>query len=191
MKNDFNIIIAGVGGQGLITLVSIIDEAALIEGYDVRSSELHGLSQRGGSVEIHIKIGEKIYSPLIPKGQANLILGLEISETLKESVFAGSETNFLINKYSMPYLNSLPVEEILKSLTTIIKKDKLYLVEASNICKEKLQKEVVSTIYLLGYAISKKLIPLKRESVLEAINRIIPEKYRDINIQALKLTKEL
>ena len=68
-------IIVGTGGQGLITLLQILAEAALIEGYDVKTSELHGLSQRGGSVEVHIRFGKEIYSPLIFPGKANLILG--------------------------------------------------------------------------------------------------------------------
>jgi len=190
MKNDFNIIIEGVGGQGLITLVSILDQAVFIEGHDIRSSELHGLSQRGGSVEIHVKFGRKIYSPLIPKGSANLIFGLDVSETLRGIIFANAETKVLANRRFVPYLNGLPEEEILKLLETTIKNNNLYLVDASAICKEKLQKEIVSAIYLLGYAVYKKLVPLKEQSVLKAIEDIIPEKYRELNIQAFKLAKE-
>ena len=57
--SQFNIVIIGTGGQGLITLLQILAEAALFEGYDVKTSELHGLSQRGGSVEAHVRFGEK------------------------------------------------------------------------------------------------------------------------------------
>jgi len=60
-KKDFNLIIVGTGGQGLITLLQILAEAALIEGYEVKTSELHGLSQRGGSVEVHIRFGKKFF----------------------------------------------------------------------------------------------------------------------------------
>jgi len=182
-------IITGVGGQGLITLISVIDEAAAIEGHDVRSSELHGLSQRGGSVEIHAKFGRKIYSPLIPKGGADLIFSLEISEALKGSVFAGLKTQFLVNKHSMPYLNGLAQDEILKSLAATAKEDNLHLIEASKLCKEKLQKEVAAGIYLLGYAVLNGLIPLSEQSVLKAIENVIPEKYRELNIKAFNLAK--
>jgi indolepyruvate ferredoxin oxidoreductase beta subunit len=75
-KQEFNMIINGVGGQGLITLLKIISEAALVEGKDIRTSELHGLSQRGGSVEVYIRFGKKIWSPLVEKGKADLILSL-------------------------------------------------------------------------------------------------------------------
>ena len=68
--DQFNIVIVGTGGQGLITLLQIVAEAALRVGLDIRTSELHGLSQRGGSVEVHIRFGKKIYSPLIAQGKA-------------------------------------------------------------------------------------------------------------------------
>ena len=184
-NKNFNIIIAGVGGQGLITLVKIITESALIDGYDVKSSELHGLSQRGGSVLAHIRFGKKVYSPMVEQGKANLIMSLELLEGLRSLNFSNKETNVLINKHSLPVLGGLKDEEILKSLP-----DKnLYLVEASKICKDKLQREVVSTLYILGYAVYKSLIPLKEESVLKAIENVIPERYLELNKQAFKLAK--
>ena len=186
---NYNIIIRGVGGQGLIILLSIIDEAAFIEGYDVKSSELHGLSQRGGSVETHIRFGKKIYSPLVSRGQVDLVIGLEILEGLRGFSQADSETKFLINEYSLPFLKSLKKEEILEKLK-VISKNNLYLVPASEICKKEFDNEVVSGIYLLGYAIYKKLIPLKPESILKAISNKIPQKHLDLNIKAFKLAQK-
>lgn len=197
-NNTFNIIIAGVGGQGLITLLSVIDESAFAEGYDVRSSELHGLSQRGGSVEAHIRFGKKacpavnakhsttgVNSPLVSDGSADLIISLEMLEGLRQFTRAGKNTKFLVNKYVLPFEKSLKEEEIKNHFSNF--KNELHLIEASQICKEKLQNEVVSTIYLFGYAINKKLIPFKKESALKAINNIIPEKYRALNIKAFEL----
>ena len=187
MKN-FNIIVNGVGGQGVVTLLSLIDEAAFVEGYDIKSSELHGLSQRGGSVETHIRFGKKIYSPLIPIGRADLIISLEMLEALRETVKSGKNTKFLVNEYVSPFPGSLAKEEIKKQFNAI--KNELYIVSAAEICKEKLQNEVVSTVYLLGYAVYKKLIPLKEESVLKAIENIVPERYRELNIKAFKLAND-
>ena len=82
-NKNFNIILTGVGGQGIITLLSVIDEAAFVEGYDIKSSELHGLSQRGGSVEAHIRFGKKVYSPMVSNGKADLIIALEALEALR------------------------------------------------------------------------------------------------------------
>ena len=185
--DNFNIIVNGVGGQGIITLLSLIDEAALVEGYDIKSSELHGLSQRGGSVETHIRFGKKINSPLIPNGNADLIISLEMLEGLRETAKAGKKTKFLINEFVSPFPGSLAKEEIKEQLGAF--KNEIYIVPASEICKEKLQNEVVSTVYLLGYAVAKKLMPLKEESVLQAIKNIIPEKYRDLNTKAFELAK--
>ena len=185
MDKNFNLIVNGVGGQGVITLLSLIDQSAMIEGYDIRSSELHGLSQRGGSVETHIRFGKKVNSPLISNGTADLIFSLEMMEALRETSKAGKQTKFLINEFLSPFQGSLPSEEIKKQLDLL--KNELYIIPASKICKEKLQNEVVSTLYLLGYAIAKNLMPIKKESILKAIKQIIPEKYRELNINAFNL----
>lgn len=184
----FSIILSGVGGQGVVTLLSIIDEAAFIDGYDVKSSELHGLSQRGGSIEAHIRLGDKVYSPLIQVGRADLILGLEMSEGLRSAVKAGKETKILVNDYYLPFNDSLKLEEVKDSLNKI--NSNLSIVPASKTCKDKLQNEVVSTLYLLGYAVYNNLVPLKEESVLKAIKNVIPEKYQELNIKAFQLAKE-
>ena len=184
----FNIVISGTGGQGLITLIQILAEAALIEGRDVKTSELHGLSQRGGSVETHVRFGEKVFSPLVAKGSADLILGLEILEGLRAFPYANSKTIFLVNKFTLPYLNSPSEKEVIENLKKLIKGQK-YIVSASEICQKELGKEVVSGIYLLSYAVHKNLIPLKPESILKAISKVVPEKYLELNKKALKLAR--
>ena len=185
LNKNFNIIITGVGGQGVLTLLSVIDEAAFIEGYDIKSSELHGLSQRGGSVEAHIRFGKKINSPMVTDGSADLIMALEALEGLRESAKAGKQTKLLINEYFLPFLGSLSKEEIIKQLEA--SKKYYYFVPASKACKDDLQNEIVCTLYLLGYAVNKELIPIKRESALQAINNVIPQKYLELNIKAFEL----
>ena len=187
--DQFNIVIQGVGGQGLITLLQIITEAAISEGYDVRTSELHGLSQRGGSVEVHIRFGKKIYSPMVAQGKADLIFGLEMQEALRGLYFANKKTKFLVNKQITP----IPLEKTFseKKLLEIFQKftKNIILVPASDICREKLGTDVVSGIYLLSLAIFKRLIPLKPDSILRAIKKIIPEKYLELNIKTFELAK--
>ena len=183
------ILFAGFGGQGLITLIDIAVNAAFINGYDAKSSELHGLSQRGGAVATFLSFGKKVYSPLFKKAGANLIIGLELLEGLRACDFANSKTKILVNDYFSPFLGITPKDEILKNLRAI-GKDNFNLVEASEICKEKLEKEVLAGMYLLGYAVNKKLIPIKPESVVKAIKEVIPEKYQEINIKAFKLAHD-
>jgi len=190
MKKDFNIIISGVGGQGIITLTRILAEAALIEKYDVKSSELHGLSQRGGSVESHIRFGQKIYSPLVKKGGSDLIISLEAQEALKVCYYASkTDTIFLVNDFIKPILNAkIPYSKnISKELKRFSKKS--LFVPASKITKEKLDKEVLAGVYLLGYAVFKKLIPLKANSTLKAIEKIVPKKYFSLNKKAFNLAR--
>ena len=189
MDKTFNIILTGVGGQGIITLLQVIDEAAFVEGHDIRSSELHGLSQRGGSVEAHIRFGKKVYSPMVSNGQVDLIIALEALEGLRESSKAGKQTKLLVNEYFLPFLGSPAKEDIKKQLEGPkgYPQENLYLVPASETCKNKLQNEVVCTLYLLGYAVGKKLLPLRKESVLRAIKNVIPAKYLELNINAFEL----
>jgi len=186
---QFNTVIVGTGGQGLITLLRILAEAVLSEGYDIKTSELHGLSQRGGSVEAHIRFAKNIFSPLVSQGEADLILGLEMQEALKTYSFANSGTTFLLNKkiISISLAKSLSEKEILKYLKRISKN--IILIPAEEICQEKLGTKVVAGIYLISLASFKDLIPIKANSILRAINKIIPEKYLELNKKAFKLAK--
>ncbi|MBU3942708.1 indolepyruvate oxidoreductase subunit beta [Patescibacteria group bacterium] len=186
MKKDFNIIIAGTGGQGLITLLQVLAEASIIQGFDIKTSELHGLSQRGGSVNVHIRLGEKVNSPLISSGSADLILGLEYLETLRNISFANSKTIFLVNCYSLPFIGTISEKQIDKELEKVAKKNK-YIVAASEICRKELDKDVLSGIYLLSFASFNNLIPIKPESIEKAIRKVIPKDYLDSNLKAYKL----
>ncbi len=181
MKKDFNIVIVGTGGQGLITLLQIVAEAALVSGFDVKTSELHGLSQRGGSVEVHIRFGKKIYSPLVSQGKADLIIALEMQESLKATYFADTKTTFLINKQiiPIPLQKALSESQILTTLKKISKKIKV--VEASG---------VTSGVYLLSLASFKNLIPLSPDAILKAIKKVIPKQYLELNKKTFELAKK-
>jgi len=186
---QFNILIVGTGGQGQITLLQILAEAAFYQGYDIKTSELRGLSQRGGSVEVHIRLGKEISSPLVSQGKADFILGLEMQECLKACYFANPETIFLINRYliPIPFQQAISENETLKIVKKFTKK--INIVPASEICQKELGTNVVAGIYLLSYAAFKKLIPLKPNSILRAIKKIIPEKYLELNLKTFNLAK--
>jgi len=194
MKNDleeFNIVIVGTGGQGQITLLEIIAAAALSEGLDVKTSELHGLAQRGGSVEVHITFGKKVLSPLVNRGEANFILALEAQEALRACYYASKQakTVFLINDFFIPIPGATPKTsaQILKELEKFAQK--IILVPASDICKKELESDVVAGIYLISLAAFKNLIPLKPNSILKTIKEKIPEKYFELNKKAFDLAK--
>ena len=187
--NQFNIVIVGTGGQGLITLLQVIAEAAVFSGLDIKTSEQHGLSQRGGSVEVHIRFGKKIHSPLVAQGGADLVIALEMQEALRAAYFADTKTKFLINKHvvPVPLKTSFTEDQVSKILSKITRK--IEFVPASEICQKELGTPVVAGIYLMSLAVLRGLIPLKSDLVLKAIKKVIPEKYFELNKKAFDLAE--
>jgi len=187
---QFNMMIVGTGGQGLITLLQIISEAAVLEGYDIKTSELHGLSQRGGSVEVHIRFGKKIFSPMVAQGKADLVLALEEQEALNGLYFSNPKTIFLINQFivPIPLKKSLSEAEILLQLKKETKN--IHLVPADKICQEKLGNSVVSGVYLISLAAFNNFMPLSSLSIQKAIKKLMPERYLELNLKAFELAKK-
>ena len=113
-----------------------------------------------------------------------------MQEALKAAYFANPKTNFLINEYivPIPLQKTLSKEVIFKNLKKVSKN--INVVPAEKICQEKLENSVVSGVYLLSLAVFKKLIPLKPDSLLKAIKKIIPEKYLELNLKTFELVKK-
>ena len=96
-KDKINVLICGVGGQGILLASEILSEVLIKAGYDVKKSEIHGMSQRGGSVESHVRAGKKVYSPLIKKGEADFILSFESIEGLRYLEYLSPEGKLIRN----------------------------------------------------------------------------------------------
>lgn len=190
---EINILISGVGGQGLITLGKILARAAFLEGKDIKMSELHGLSQRGGSIAVQVRFGKKVYSPLIPVQEADLIIAMERNEALKSCSLADKrKTIFLINDFSIfsPSFGNKKLdsfETIKKNILPFAKK--IYSIKATDITTKEFNMPVLAGIYMLGCAIFKGFIPLKQENVLKAIEDMVPIGIKD-NRKAFNLAKE-
>lgn len=190
---EFNIVLTGVGGQGVLTLGMIIAEAALKQGYDVRTTELHGLAQRGGSIPFHVRFGKKMYTPLILEGEADLIISLEPLEALRSCYYGSKQhkTIFLIdNDPVVPLSVSVlgdkypSIKEIEKNLKDFSKE--VIILNASEIVKKQTGSEIAANVYLLGYAFAKKLIPLKEKFILKAMEEVAP-KYFEANKKIFEL----
>ena len=191
---EFNLVLSGVGGQGVITLARIIAEAALVEGYDVKTSELHGLAQRGGHIECHVRFGKKVYSSLVRQGKADLVMGLEPLEALRVCYYASREkgTIFLVNSYRMIPLSIFLTKDEYPSLGEIVDKMKQFssrviILNASDIVKKEAGTITPTNVYMLGYAKAKDMIPLEKESLEKGIKRIIPLKYVELNLRIFNL----
>ncbi|MHA2474737.1 MAG: 2-oxoacid:acceptor oxidoreductase family protein, partial [Promethearchaeota archaeon] len=96
LKN-FNLLIVGVGGQGVISAIQILSWAALLDRYKVRTAETHGMAQRGGSVSSFLRFGKEVEGPLIPRGNCQIVLAFEASEAVRNFNYANSDTIFFIN----------------------------------------------------------------------------------------------
>ena len=96
MSKVYSLIFAGVGGQGSLLIADATSLAAVQAGYDAKQTEVHGVSQRGGSVETHVRFGEKVYSPLVTAGQADVVVGLEKLEALRFGHFANPEYGVIL-----------------------------------------------------------------------------------------------
>lgn len=185
---EFNVIVTGVGGQGALTLGKIISEAALKQGYDVRTTEVHGLAQRGGSIPLHIRFGKKMYTPLILEGEADLIIALEPLEALRTTYFGSKkhDTIFLIDSYKIPPSTVSVLGEKYPKMKKILDDikpfaDKIMIINASDIVKKQTGSVIASNVFILGYAIGKELIPLKEKFILQAIEEVVKPKYVDLN----------
>lgn len=184
---EFNVVVIGVGGQGLLTLAGIITEAALEQGYDVKMSELHGLSQRGGSVPCQIRFGEKIYSSLVKPGDADLIIALEPLEALRSAKFASvDKTTVIMNTHKMVPMSVmvagekyLSIESVKKELAGFTKE--VIDVNATETAVKETGTSVTANIYMLGIASARGLIPIKKDVLLKAIKDRVPPKYFEMN----------
>jgi indolepyruvate ferredoxin oxidoreductase beta subunit len=110
MKKVFNILMVGVGGQGIIMASDIVACAAMHSGLDVKKSEIHGMSQRGGSVFSHIRFGDKVYSPVISTGEADVLFSLEEMETFRWLQYANGLSSIIClrNRINPPGLDEYP-----------------------------------------------------------------------------------
>lgn len=188
---DFNGIIVGTGGQGQITLLQVLAQAARFENLDLKTSELHGLSQKGGPVEVHFRFGKDIFSPLVKEGGADLIISLEKQEALRACYYASKEakTVFLVNDLLLPILGQKPFakEEISKVLNKF--SEKTIFVPASEICQKELGAAIAAGIFLISLASFNGLLPLKPSSVKKAIQKNIKAKYLELNLKIFELAR--
>ncbi len=187
--NSFNIILSGVGGQGVLSVAAVITMAAMKEGYIVRQSEVHGMAQRGGAVLAHMRISKEfIESDLIPKGAADVILSMEPMESLRYIDYLKAD-GILITA-AEPVVNIPDYPEITKIHSVIKGFDKSILVEAKTLAKEAGSLRSVN-IVMVG-ALSSSL-PIKENTYIEAITEKFlskGSKIVDSNLRAFMLGRE-
>jgi len=187
MKQD--IILAGVGGQGILSIAFVIDNAALKEGLIFKQAEVHGMAQRGGAVQSHLRISsDPIYSDLVPRGEADMLLSVEPLETLRYFDYLAPDG--VIVASSSPFVNipNYPdLEDVLAKIKTV---EKLVLVDSEELAKEAGFVKAQNMV-MLGAA-SPHLI-LHEENLREYIQNLFEprgEKVVEINLKAFQIGRD-
>ena len=204
----FNCLLAGVSGQGAELVSRLIGAAAIAKGFDVRGSDTIGVVQRGCSAVSHIRLGQNIFSPLIPQGKADLVIAFEPAEAVRVHTFLSPTGRMLVLDRAIAPASGMSDErkydpgEMLNFL-------KIYLSRPSEerlahkgegewltvINGEELSKKCggagVMNTALLGAAVGKKFLPLSAEDILAVIRERIPPEYLDANIRAFNAGREL
>lgn len=192
--NTINIVISGVGGQGVLTLAEILAKTALSQSHNVRVGEIHGMAQRGGHVVCTVRIGKDAYGPVIDAGSAQLLVGFEPIETLREIETVAKDGCVLMNSHvQYPVAVSMGQAEYPKhgEIVAGIKKFTSNLIEIDAM---KLAIEAGSSrslnMVMFGGLIATKTIPLSEESALDEICNVFPKKFEEINTKAFRLGLE-
>lgn len=186
-----NVILAGVGGQGILTLAVIIDHAAMQSGLQIKQAEVHGMSQRGGAVQSHLRISDKeIYSDLIPKGKADLILSLELMESLRYLPFLADNGIIITATETVKNIPDYPEEE---QIINQIKNSgfKHIFIDARKTAKEAGSVRVENVV-MIGLA--SKFLGIKKEQFQNSLRELFANKGDDIialNLKAFDLGEEL
>lgn len=182
-----SIMIVGVGGQGTLLASRLLGAALLSENYDVKVSEVHGMSQRGGSVVTYVKYGEKVYSPIVREGQADLILAFEQLEAARWLPFLKTNGTIIANSQK---IDPMPVvignAQYPDGVLEAVQKTGVDLIEidALSIAVEAGSPKAVNVV-LIGVMASKMDIPY---AVWEkAIRETVPEKFLEMNLKAFHL----
>ena len=183
-----NIILTGVGGQGVITAANILGKAVLKAGLNVYVSEVHGMAQRGGSVNCTVRIGN-VYGPLVKEGTANAIVSTEPIEALRYIQYANKKTKIItdINPI-IPYTVSVGNDKypnLEKVFNELREYGKLYVIDANKIAKEA-GNIITKNIVLLGALAATNILKFKSDILIETILENVPIKYREINKKAFQ-----
>ncbi len=184
MDKTANILLCGVGGQGILLASEVMSTACMNAGYDVKQSEVHGMAQRGGSVVSHIRFGRKVYSPLIEPGGADIVVSFEMLESLRYLPYMNRNTMVIVNTQKIlpaPVATGIDTypEDILERLGAL--GISVFPVDAFRIARSLGEARAVNMV-LVG-ALSA-LLPLHEKVYLEVINERIPEKIRTVNTEA-------
>jgi len=188
MVDEYNILIASVGGQGGVTLARILSQAALAQGFNVRVGETLGMAQRGGAVQSHVRIGEAVHGPIIPNGRTSVLLSLEPSESLRTPEYLSQGTRAIVNT---AFVHPIPVmlgDEKPHDLDTVISalrriSPEVYTLDAKRIAESVGASGSLNIVVLGAYAALGDTI-LSEASIKSALAESTPKRFLEQNTRA-------
>jgi indolepyruvate ferredoxin oxidoreductase beta subunit len=184
MKKTVNIALVGVGGQGILLASEVISRAAMLAGLDVKQSEVHGMAQRGGSVVSQVRIGEKVYSPLIPEGETDFLVSFEILESLRYADTVAADGYAFINTQAIvPVTVSSGQQNWVDDIEARIAKayPKHKLMDFLTMAKELGNIRAVNMI--MTGALST-MLDIDQSVWEQALRELVPAKHLDVNLKA-------
>ncbi|MGD9849457.1 MAG: indolepyruvate oxidoreductase subunit beta [Desulfuromonas sp.] len=190
MAKTTNILLVGVGGQGILLASEVLSEVLMLAGFDVKKNEIHGMSQRGGSVVSHVRFGAKVYSPIIPEGEADILFGFELLETCRYLSLLRAEGQVVSNSLRiMPPAVATGRETYPADLQQRISRQVPHtrLIDGLQLALQAGNARTVNTV-LLG-ALSC-LLQLDEALWLEALRTMVPQRFIDENLRAFELGRQ-
>lgn len=184
MSEVKNILLCGVGGQGTILASKLLSYALVAAGYDVKMSEIHGMSQRGGSVTTQVRYGKEVHSPIIGKGSADILVSFEAMEALRYLDDLNPDGVAVVNRHEIPTATTLSGQETYPSDVTrrVQEAAKSYILDAAGIAKD-LGNAKCMNVVLLGALV--KLMKLEKLNWDAALEACMKPKLIDLNKKAL------
>lgn len=187
----YTVQIVGVGGQGVLLASMVLGNAAMNAGYDVAMSEVHGMAQRGGSVLSTVRFGDGVVSPLEAEGCADLIMGFEPAETVRNLPLGNRDTTVLMNldpvlpsMVAAGFENYPDIQDLIDSVKKV--NGNLITLDASKIAIEA-GKVVAANAVMIGAVAAADGFPLSKEVLLEALKAQVPPKFLDLNVKAFEM----
>jgi indolepyruvate ferredoxin oxidoreductase beta subunit len=185
-----SLLLAGVGGQGILLASDIICKVMMEKGYDVKKSEVHGMAQRGGCVTSHVRYGQKVYSPLARKGDIDIIVSFEKLEALRYLDYLKSGGLVLVNDEEIypPSVNLGDADypkDIYASIRSQFGQEKLKIIQGPELAAQSGNRRAVNTV-MLG-AISHFIPEISPEDWKKVLSEVLPEKIVKANLKAFDL----
>lgn len=182
-----NILMVGVGGQGVILASEILSDVMMRAGYDVKKSEVHGMAQRGGSVSTHVRFGTKVYSPLIKKGDADILFSFEILESVRYLDFLKKDALIIVNNQKiLPPSVTLGADTYPDNIPEILRARfaKVDIVDALETARHAGNARAVNVSFLGALS---RYIEVDETIWQDAISSMLPPKLVEVNIKAFSL----